>query len=74
MVCSSNNGQKCIAGSRIFVQAGIYEEFLAKLTESTKAIKMGDPFDIGTAQGPLVSKTQFDVRLFGVNNNMLMIG
>ena len=56
------------------MQAGIYEEFLAKLTESAKAIKMGDPFDIGTAQGPLVSKTQFDVRLFGVNNNMLMIG
>jgi acyl-CoA reductase-like NAD-dependent aldehyde dehydrogenase len=57
---SSNNGQKCIAGSRIFVQSGIYDEFLAKLTESAKAIKLGDPFDIDTAQGPLVSQTQFD--------------
>ncbi|KAF8724719.1 hypothetical protein AX14_008652, partial [Amanita brunnescens Koide BX004] len=54
----------CIAGSRIFVQSGIYDKFLAKLTESAKAIKLGDPFVIDTTQGPLVSQTQFDVRLF----------
>ena len=60
---SFNHGQGCIAGSRIFVQSGIYDNFLAKLTESAKAIKLGDPFDIDTAQGPLVSQTQFDVRL-----------
>ncbi|KAF8628143.1 hypothetical protein AX14_011265, partial [Amanita brunnescens Koide BX004] len=58
-----NHGQACIAGSRIFVQSGIYDKFLAKLTESAKAIKLGDPFVGDTAQGPLVSKTQFDVRL-----------
>ncbi|KAF8724717.1 hypothetical protein AX14_008652, partial [Amanita brunnescens Koide BX004] len=50
----------CIAGSRIFVQSGIYDKFLAKLTESAKAIKLGDPFVIDTTQGPLVSQTQFD--------------
>ncbi|KAF8345041.1 NAD-dependent aldehyde dehydrogenase [Amanita rubescens] len=55
-----NHGQACIAGTRIFVQSGIYDKFLAKLTESAKAIKMGDPFAPDTAQGPLVSKTQFD--------------
>ena len=60
---SFNHGQACIAGSRIFVQSGIYDKFLAKLTESAKAIKLGDPFVGDTAQGPLVSKTQFDVRL-----------
>jgi len=59
---SLNHGQACIAGTRIFVQSGIYDKFLAKLTESAKAIKMGDPFSPDTAQGPLVSKTQFDVR------------
>ena len=63
-LCGSfNHGQACIAGSRIFVQSGIYDKFLAKLTESAKAIKLGDPFVGDTAQGPLVSKTQFDVRL-----------
>ena len=59
---SLNHGQACIAGSRIFVQSGIYDKFLAKLAESAKAIKMGDPFAPDTAQGPLVSKVQFDVR------------
>ena len=64
MCGSFNHGQACIAGSRIFVQSGIYDKFLAKLTESAKAIKLGDPFVIDTTQGPLVSQTQFDVRLF----------
>ena len=68
--CSSNNGQKCIAGSRIFVQSGIYDEFLAKLTESAKAIKLGDPFDIDTAQGPVVSQIHFDVRLSRVKHSI----
>ena len=65
---SFNHGQGCIAGSRIFVQSGIYDKFLAKLTESAKAIKLGDPFVVDTAHGPLVSQTQFDVCLFRVNN------
>ncbi|KAF8341816.1 aldehyde dehydrogenase [Amanita rubescens] len=55
-----NHGQACTAGSRIFVQSGIYDEFLAKLTECAKGIKIGDPFVIDTVQGPLVSKIQFD--------------
>ena len=61
---SFNHGQGCIAGSRIYVQSGIYDKFLAKLTENARAIKLGDPFVIDTAHGPLVSKTQFDVRLY----------
>ncbi|KAF8731438.1 hypothetical protein AX14_004945 [Amanita brunnescens Koide BX004] len=56
----SNNGQMCIAGSRIFVQARIYDEFLAKFTECAKSFKLGDPFDNGTTQGPLVSQIQFE--------------
>ena len=50
------------------MQSGIYDKFLAKLTESAKAIKLGDPFVVDTAHGPLVSQTQFDVCLFRVNN------
>ncbi len=60
---SFNHGQACCAGSRIFVQAGIYDKFLALFTERAKAIKLGDPFGQGIDQGPQVSQIQFDVRI-----------
>jgi len=59
-----NHGQACCAGSRIFVHAKIYDEFLSKFTERTKQLKIGDPFDPSTYQGPQVSKQQFD-RIMG---------
>ncbi|KIK63993.1 hypothetical protein GYMLUDRAFT_241217 [Collybiopsis luxurians FD-317 M1] len=55
-----NHGQCCCAGSRIFVQSGIYDEFLAKFTEKTKAVKVGDPFAPDSYQGPQVSQIQYD--------------
>ncbi|KAJ6453551.1 aldehyde dehydrogenase domain-containing protein [Mycena sanguinolenta] len=55
-----NQGQSCCAGSRIYVQEGIYDEFLAKFTERTKAINVGDPFEPGVMQGPQVSQQQYD--------------
>ncbi|KAI6042822.1 aldehyde dehydrogenase [Pisolithus marmoratus] len=55
-----NQGQSCIAGSRIFVQEGIYDEFLKRFTEKTQSIKVGDPFASDTFQGPQVSKIQYD--------------
>ena len=57
-------GQVCVAGSRIFVQEGIYDEFLSKFTATAAylASKTGDPFDQGIEHGPQVSKVQFDVR------------
>ena len=61
---SWNHGQTCCAGTRIFVQAGIYDKFLAKFTEKTKSIKVGDPFHEGIDQGPQVSQLQFDVSSF----------
>ncbi|KAF7306707.1 Aldehyde dehydrogenase [Mycena indigotica] len=59
-----NHGQACCAGSRIFVQAGIYDQFLAAFTEKAKAITVGDPFDEKVDQGPQVSQQQFD-RIMG---------
>lgn len=59
-----NHGQACCAGTRIFVQEGIYDEFLKKFTEKAKQIKLGDPFGEGTDQGPQVSQIQFD-RIMG---------
>ncbi|KAG6840184.1 hypothetical protein C0991_008382, partial [Blastosporella zonata] len=51
-------------GILIFVQAGIYDEFLAKFTAKAKAIKVGDPFETVTDQGPQVSQIQYD-RIMG---------
>ncbi|KAF7320219.1 Aldehyde dehydrogenase [Mycena kentingensis (nom. inval.)] len=59
-----NHGQACCAGSRIFVQAGIYDKFLAKFTEKARSIKVGDPFAAGIDQGPQVSQLQYD-RIMG---------
>ncbi|KAF9526799.1 aldehyde dehydrogenase [Crepidotus variabilis] len=59
-----NHGQACCAGSRIFVQSGIYDKFLASFTEKAKAIKLGDPFGQGVDQGPQISQIQYD-RIMG---------
>ncbi|KDQ51384.1 hypothetical protein JAAARDRAFT_140360 [Jaapia argillacea MUCL 33604] len=55
-----NHGQACAAGSRIFVQAGIYDEFMKRFTAHSQALTLGDPFEPTTYQGPQVSQTQFD--------------
>ena len=39
----------------------IYDEFLAKFTAKAQSLKIGDPFDVDSYQGPQVSKIQFDV-------------
>jgi aldehyde dehydrogenase (NAD+) len=55
-----NHGQCCCAGSRIYVQEGIYDKFVAAFKERAKKNVVGDPFDGATFQGPQVSKVQFD--------------
>lgn len=48
-------GQVCSNGTRVFVQKGIREQFLNRLVERTKAIRIGDPLDEETQMGPLIS-------------------
>ncbi|GAA5906122.1 hypothetical protein JCM6882_003567 [Rhodosporidiobolus microsporus] len=55
-----NAGQCCCAGSRVFVQESIYDQFLEKLTAKVKSIKVGDSFAADTFQGPATSQLQFD--------------
>lgn len=50
----SSNGEVCTAGSRVLVQAGLYEEFARRFIERTRAIKVGDPCDGLTEIGPLI--------------------
>ena len=55
-----NQGQCCCAGSRVFVEEKIHEQFVEKLVKRAKARKLGDPFDPETIQGPQVDQAQFD--------------
>ncbi|MBY8918117.1 betaine-aldehyde dehydrogenase [Nitratireductor sp. L1-7-SE] len=55
-----STGQICSNGTRVFVQKGIHERFLSRLTERTSAIRLGDPLDPETHLGPLISKAQYD--------------
>ncbi|GAA5851852.1 hypothetical protein JCM5353_003773 [Sporobolomyces roseus] len=55
-----NAGQCCCAGSRVFVQESIYDEFLEKLTAKVKSIKVGNPFAADSFQGPATSQLQYD--------------
>lgn len=49
-----NQGQCCCAGSRVFVEEDIYDEFVEKSVASAKSRKLGNPFDSNTQQGPQV--------------------
>uniref|UniRef100_A0A0E0JKM2 Aldehyde dehydrogenase 1 n=1 Tax=Oryza punctata TaxID=4537 RepID=A0A0E0JKM2_ORYPU len=55
-----NKGEICVAGSRVYVQEGIYDEFVKKAVEAAKNWKVGDPFDAATNMGPQVDKVQFE--------------
>jgi aldehyde dehydrogenase (NAD+) len=53
-------GQTCVAGSRCFVEAPIYDEFISRLRAKTEKIKLGDPFAKATEVGPLALKSQLE--------------
>ncbi|QDT12294.1 aldehyde dehydrogenase family protein [Planctomycetes bacterium K23_9] len=55
-----NQGQCCCAGSRLFVESSVHDEFLEKLQALTEKRKVGDPFAADTQQGPQVDQAQFD--------------
>ena len=55
-----NHGQCCCAGSRVFVEQKIYDQFVEKSAARAKERRVGDPFDPSTEQGPQVDQTQFD--------------
>lgn len=59
-----NMGQNCCAGSRIYVQSGIYNTFIQKLKEAVSQHVIGSPEDEKTAHGAQVSKTQLE-RILG---------
>jgi len=50
-----NMGEDCCAGSRLFIQEQIFDEFLEQVTDAAQAIRVGHPFDTESQLGPLVS-------------------
>ena len=56
----ANQGQICLCGSRIFVEASIYEQFKADFVEKVKQLKVGHPADSSTNIGALVSKPHLE--------------
>lgn len=60
MAVFQNSGQICSAGTRLFVQRPVYEEFVQRVAAYAQTLKVGDPLDPTTQLGPLVSAEQLD--------------
>jgi len=56
----SNMGQTCIAGSRLFVEESIHDDFLNRLAERTRGIRLGPGLSPKTHLGPLITQEQLD--------------
>ena len=54
------SGQSCIAGSRLYLQSKIYDEFLEKISNKAKKIKLGDTMNDNTQMGPLATINQLE--------------
>lgn len=67
--CFFNHGQCCAAGTRTYVHADIYDEFVAKATARAQRRVVGDPFDDATEQGPQIDQDQLEKIL-----NLMSIG
>lgn len=49
-----NAGQTCVCANRIYVQDAVYDEFVTKFAAKVKALKVGNGFEVGVAQGPMI--------------------
>ncbi len=52
-----NSGQTCVCTNRIYVQEGIYEQFLAKFKQKMAQIKLGSANELGVTMGPLITQS-----------------
>ncbi|MEP7342219.1 MAG: NAD-dependent succinate-semialdehyde dehydrogenase [Acidobacteriota bacterium] len=63
-----NTGQSCIAANRIYVERGIYEQFLEAFTARMKAMKVGDGLEQGVEIGPLIDEAGLAKALAHIEN------
>lgn len=62
-----NHGQCCCAGTRVFVESKIYDNFVAKAKEQAESRRLGNPFDPQTQQGPQIDQDQLNTILKYIN-------
>ncbi len=55
-----NAGQTCVCANRIYVQNGVYDAFVDKFAAKVRGLKVGNGFDAGVAQGPLIEEAAVD--------------
>jgi succinate-semialdehyde dehydrogenase/glutarate-semialdehyde dehydrogenase len=55
-----SSGQTCVCANRIFVQAGVYDEFATKFAEKVRDFRVGNGFDEGVTHGPLIHDRAVD--------------
>ena len=55
-----NAGQTCVCANRIYVQEGVYDRFVEKFAAKVKAFKVGNGFEEGVVQGPLIEPAALD--------------
>jgi succinate-semialdehyde dehydrogenase / glutarate-semialdehyde dehydrogenase len=55
-----NAGQTCVCANRIYVQDGVYDAFVSKFAAKVKALKVGNGFEDGVVQGPLIEPAALD--------------
>lgn len=60
MAVFANAGQVCVAGTRLFVQRAVYEDFVSRVADFACRLKVGDSLDPRTEMGPLISARQMD--------------
>ena len=60
MAAFGNSGQVCSAGTRLFVERPIFDDFVARVAQVASALKIGNGLDLETQLGPLVSATQLE--------------
>jgi phenylacetaldehyde dehydrogenase len=58
MACYLSTGQQCMAGSRLFIHAEVYDRVTNGVAEFARTLKVGDGLDPGTTLGPLISARQ----------------
>lgn len=56
----SLNGERCTAGSRIFIQESVYDKFVAEFARRAKRLIVGDPTDPSTQVGSMITKQHYD--------------
>ena len=66
----TNSGQICVAGSRLFVERSIHDEFVERVADYARKLKVGSPLDASTQLGPVASSLQYERVMSYINSGL----